>query len=245
MKLEKRKKFNYSFILTIDKFNELYWFLEQYYSDIQLEISLEDWTTIHLNYKDFLEYKNYDWERIVWLWMKCFTTRNEITLDNDGFLLIEMWELSYNESICYTLISTSEDDFKKIKEWLEKIIKNNFKEYYSVITWSFKRLFLISTLSSIIIPIIFIFMSKGFWLDTVNYKENISTFYWITSLTLIILGEKSPIYIFLNFLFPKYIFWTWKQKKEIKKKEYWRNIVFVVIFLWIVVWIFVNIISRW
>lgn len=218
------KKYDFSFYLTKENFNKLYDFLNKYYNKIDLEIIIRDSTEIKLTKEDFLNYDNYYWEDIIELKINC-----SISNDYKNSLDIKLWDSDINDFFeswnSFRLHSTDKLKFKEIKEWLEKILFNDFKVWYSFLN----KWVIYSILNVIILDIIIYLCFKNYF-----DHENKYIIIYLLSIAVLIFIQHTPYKALFRFIFPKFIFWIWNQEKQIENKKNWRNIIFIVIILWII-----------
>ncbi|NVP17323.1 hypothetical protein HUU51_01270 [Candidatus Gracilibacteria bacterium] len=218
------KKYDFSFYLTKENFNKLYDFLNKYYNKIDLEIIIRDSTEIKLTKEDFLNYDNYYGEDIIELKINC-----SISNDYKNSLDIKLGDSDINDFFesgnSFRLHSTDKLKFKEIKEGLEKILFNDFKVWYSFLN----KGVIYSILNVIILDIIIYLCFKNYF-----DHENKYIIIYLLSIAVLIFIQHTPYKALFRFIFPKFIFGIGNQEKQIENKKNWRNIIFIVIILGII-----------
>lgn len=236
MKNKINKEYNYSFILNTENLDKLIKFLSKYFKEIKYFIKIIDWVEIELSYKELLNYDNYDSEKIIWLkieWTKNKEDDSYIFLHDDSieisFGYYKYYKYLLNETINITIKSKNNKEFNEIKEGIIKILENDFKTSYNLLTN-----ILFFNLIHIISFFLFLIYLTYNYIKILDFDKQISIL--LSYLLVITIIINIPLYknIYYYF-FPKFIFWIWKQKEQIKIKENSRNIFFIVIILWIII----------
>lgn len=234
MQLKNEVELNNSFILNKNNLEKIYKFLSKNYNEIDFNIIIRNWTEIKLSYQDLLSYDNYNDEKIIELNIECYKKEKDNIYNSltNKTLYIRFWDKDCNsmferKTIRYTLKSDNKDNYSKIENELNDILKNEFKTWYNIFNnW---YLYWITNISIIMFLLFKVIDTNNF---TQEQQVNSSILFFVISFLIVQSWFYKKIY---RFFFPKFIFWIWKQFDDIKKRDYWRKFIFASIIVAIII----------